>query len=255
MDVVIYQVGDFPGLQQCLESIAFWNPNSRVHLLGDKIPWMAPIPIKPYFSLASEFETIYDHRSVNPREFELRCFQRWMVILEYTQSVGLKEFFVCDSDVLVFADLEKEAERWRGCDFTMPMGSSFFFNARALELFVRFCFWYFRHKNNSLRKSFETDYSAGRMTAISDMPLAERFSRVIKAPWTTQAELEVQVDPNLALIHTHQSKDGLKRIYFVQGRPFGVTLDGRLVRFICLHCWGKAKHLMRDYLRQSKESL
>lgn len=255
MDVVIYQVGGFPGLQQCLESIRFYSPKSVVHVLGDNIPFLAPTPIKPYSTFADKFASVYVHHSINPHEFELRCFQRWCVIIQYARAIGLSRFFCCDSDVLVFDDLELASKQWEGCQLTMPMGSSFIYDVRALELFVRFFMWYYQKPNSRLRLQLEQEYIEGKRSSISDMTLADSFLKVIKTKDAADWTQNIIVDPNIALINNYHSRDGQKRIYWILGRPYCVTEDNRIVRMVSVHCWGKAKTHMRQFLDEAYASL
>jgi hypothetical protein len=99
-------------LKYAIAQVVSVMPNDRAILLGDetnqnilknKIEWY---PIKSYWETAKSFETVYVHLSPNSKDFELFCYQRWMVVYDWINSHQLEGQMAClDSDVLVFENL------------------------------------------------------------------------------------------------------------------------------------------------------
>ena len=104
-------------LQIALSQARKTNPQTPIVLLGDEtnkdIPGITHFYINDFFCRAQKFGEIYVNNSPNSREYELFCFQRWMVIWEFlNKNVEYNDkFLYCDSDTLLFADVTSEFER------------------------------------------------------------------------------------------------------------------------------------------------
>jgi hypothetical protein len=156
---------------------------------------------------------------------------------------------------MIFCDLELESSRFTCPSFTIPMGSSFVFNLHSLELFIRFCFWYYQHPENLFRKKNEALYREGHIRSISDMNMIDRFAKTIKAPYISEVRDGVLIDPNLGIPQGFILENGYKKIKFLWGKPYGMLENGTVVRFLTLHCWGKMKVRMSWFLSESEKSL
>lgn len=254
MDVILFQMGPFHGLRYCMESIACHSPNSKIHLVGDAVPDYGYHPWTLFAGESAELDKTYVHHSPNPDHFELRCLKRWFVIYNFAKKMGINEFFTCDTDVLVMGNLGEESVYFRPCDFTMPLGSSFIFNVDKLGEFCEFILKHYREPNE-FRTQLEADYEAKRISAISDMQLIDHFCRGCQTIDASHYLRNPIIDANLALVNEFTSCEGYKRVQFLYGKPYGKRLDGTIVRFLALHCWGKAKARMAWYFNESLKSL
>lgn len=54
----------------------------------------------------NEFKRVYVNLSMNDDIFELRCFERYFYVLEYSKKANIERFILCDSDVLLFENLD-----------------------------------------------------------------------------------------------------------------------------------------------------
>ncbi len=88
-----------------------------------------------YNNSAKNFEKIYIHRSKNTYEFELFCFQRWFILLEYTKTHSISRFLHLDSDVLLVSELEKITKNSADFNYVMICGHNLLANTRGLEVY------------------------------------------------------------------------------------------------------------------------
>lgn len=255
MDVIIFQTGYFYGLRYCLESIACHSPQSKVHIIGENIPDFR-FTLAEYGEAGIELEKTYAHFSVNSREFEIRCLKRWFAIYYYAMAKDIREFFTCDSDVLVMDSLEENARFFRDYDFTMPMGSGYWFNTDKLKEYYDYILYYYGNTEGEFRKKVEHEYRNEFRKAISDMTLADYFSNSQKVCHAAHGDGPVLIDDNLALIDGWESVNGFKKIYFENGKAYAKRLGAPFpVQMLALHCWGRAKQKMPWYFQSSLAGL
>lgn len=104
----------------CIKQLLKYNDAKDIVFLTDdkkltkKYIWENDITyenISDYFKSANEFEKYYQHRSYNKPQYELFCFQRWLVINDYVNKHDIKVFCHIDSDVLLFCNAEKYYEK------------------------------------------------------------------------------------------------------------------------------------------------
>lgn len=74
--------------------------------------------IPDYHQGASEFAKVYKHMSPCEYHYNLFCFQRWFILLDYMRSHNLNECWTLDSDVMLFADLSRQEFKGMSCEFT-----------------------------------------------------------------------------------------------------------------------------------------
>lgn len=114
--IIILHKGNHDYLKICIKQAKYSNPDSRIILIGDnsnkKLAFDAGIEhylIGNYFKSAFEFAKIYSHHSTNDYNYELFCFQRWFIILDFINSQGIDKFIHIDSDVLLFKNFYSDA--------------------------------------------------------------------------------------------------------------------------------------------------
>ena len=110
LPIIFIHTGYSSYLEFTLRQAKFTSPSSEVILLGDDAnaslgSVVRHVNIRQYSKGASEFEKVYQHFSTNPYNYERFCLQRWFMLEEFMRSSGYQEVFVCDSDVLMYADI------------------------------------------------------------------------------------------------------------------------------------------------------
>lgn len=127
--------------KKCHNKVILLGDDTNKGLEGD---WYS---IEKYGSaLFEQFRKVYVNLSPNDKGFELVCFERYFVLLEFMKRNSLKEGLVIDSDVLLLinsrilttthdfdmaADCEEESGQANPCVMYWTVG--------ALEQFVQFC--------------------------------------------------------------------------------------------------------------------
>jgi hypothetical protein len=208
-----------------------------------------------YWRRAAAFEPGYVHLSSNPRDFELRCIQRWFAILELAREQGWERLVHLDSDVLVFSGLDRLAAAFGDAQLTLHGRSPaphvlFVLDVEALESFVAFVEAQYSEPEQleELRDFYRESFlDTGAAGGVCDMTLWNRFRAQGRArAYDTSAVFEGgTIDNNLNEPEGYRMELGLKRIEWREGAPHGVREDGTLVRFHALHLQGRAKSCAR----------
>lgn len=262
MDVIIYQdhTGDARSdcLQHCTNSIATHSPGSRIIVIGRGVKGMDFVPQDNFLTEYKKFLPHYSHHSPNSREFELICLRRWFVILEYTRTIEMDQFIQLDSDVLCFCDFRSLADEIRKATIWSPHASfTGIFDRHGLAMFCKAINWMYQHRESKAYKRLEDKYRAhSTCTGISDMTLMEWFMSTRKhlnlCDYTKRTDV---IDTNICQTHDFMSDGDRKRLFFLNGYPYAVARDGRIVRMNTLHCWGPYKQKMSTIWQRSRESV
>lgn len=262
MDVIIYHEGGFDGLKWCIESLRTHSPQSRIILIGKDVPVYEVIPEGDLLESWNRFEPFYEHHSINPPEFEKRCFRRWFVTMEYVKRSNIRRFMAIDSDVLTFCNLREtgfEIEAMlRSGDFRGEVIVPWIFTRRGIELFCAFMHRVYESKSQCEEwKRIMESYVERRVPVITDIGLIDEFLRPCKHLNLFDPNGRNDVfDNNICLTgNGFMSHLDRKRIVFWGGLPYAMTSDRRIVRMNSLHCWGPYKQQMEAIWKRSIESL
>lgn len=83
-------------------------PDVRVHLITDRVFRTKKVTtyyLKDYMQSANDFKQKYVHRSSNPYDFELFCFQRWFILRDFVSKENIgSSFLYLDSDVFLYSN-------------------------------------------------------------------------------------------------------------------------------------------------------
>lgn len=248
-------------LNYVLRQARYFNLDADIYLLGDETnrhyDFVTHVMISDYMSSANEFEKVYEHMSSNLYEYELFCFQRWFIILDFVRNNGIENFVCLDSDVLLYCDMNSELSRYIGkYDFTICNGYHPGFNLFNIESLSKFC-----HYMKMLYIEPSSSYK-----------LKERYQSFIleKKPGgncdMTAIEYYVKEYPNavldIAIPKEHicfdggisgsfdlfEMDNGAKKIYWQQNIPyFRLLKDGSYVRVGGLHLDGRQKFTIYKY--------
>jgi len=253
-------------LKYAIAQVVSVMPNDRVILLGDetnqnilknKIEWY---PIKSYWETAKSFETVYVHLSPNSKEFELFCYQRWMVVYDWINSHQLEGQMAClDSDVLVFENLSTILDAKKvDLATTKEIGPAFTL-FRNQEVFSQFIGHIFESYSNpeSFSQLKDIFYHGNtpfflKHQYVSDMHLLGFFSK--KVP-TLDLSFEYQ---NGIFDYAFQESEGFdynpcKRIkslwYDKTAKKWFGKRDGRKIYFHGLHFQVGTKVFLPNYYK------
>ena len=112
--------------------------------------------------LCLELEKHYKHFSPNPYNYELFCYKRWFVALEFLHKNKFSECFCVDSDVLIYDDLNKLSGLLEGKDFSVIRFTGEFagpqccyFKLEALKEFCLYILKMYRDDFASLQKIYD----------------------------------------------------------------------------------------------------
>ena len=109
-DIIYIHKGELPFyLKLSIKQSLSVMPNIKIHLITDskfEHRGVFVYPLKDYRGDANKFEEKYIHLSTNTYDFELFCFQRWLVLKKFTVTENLQGSFVyLDSDVFLYSDI------------------------------------------------------------------------------------------------------------------------------------------------------
>ena len=146
LPIVFIHVGATDWLLPAMTQAQRRNPCSRIILLSEKGTSVPPgcefFDIASYFGEAAALTRTYQHFSKYDPGFELFCFQRWFVLLEFMEKENLSRCFYADSDVLIFSDLTEVGAQFSGCDMTLSKGhcghNAFINNREVLKSFCAY---------------------------------------------------------------------------------------------------------------------
>ena len=171
--IVLVHQGSSPLLQVVFTQAYLSNPEADLILVGDQTAqeslttscnYVRFVPIDRFNKSSLEFQKLYRHQSTNSYEYELFCFQRWFIMLEFLESESINsEIIYLDSDALlyiegslVFRNLRSEMSV---CDEAVP-SFIFFSKSDALMQYCKF-----------LSETFESDEKYAEVEKwVSELP-------------------------------------------------------------------------------------
>jgi hypothetical protein len=230
-------------------------PNSEIILLTDETrPLQLDVKqamIDEYSESAEDFEKDYVHLSVLPFEdFELNCYLRWFVMRDFTRRHAIQSFCYFDSDILLFAPVERFASEFRGYIAGNWSWANFVSQPEAIDLLCDYLHNTFRHRDQLYALAERNRYLHGRAD-VNDMRM------LFELPKSNGDILDQKDFPWKGFDHSiRESEEGL---YTMDG---GIKLltrgdhgmwvahrnrDGVEVPFYFLHFQGWSKFLMARF--------
>ena len=199
--IVYVHTGNAFYLDLSIQQARRFNPEIDIILLGDdsnkKIRGVHHYNIKDYFHRALLFDKVYVNHSPNERNYELFCFQRWLVMWEFQQKhPEYNDCFVyCDSDTLLFDDVNKDLNQLGNHPLALEgrVGPAFtFFNKGTLSEICDTIEWFYTtEEGNAYIDTFlEEKRKAKAIHGFSDMYALEYYGNTIR----TSEVIDAQVD-------------------------------------------------------------
>ena len=243
------------------------NPLSEIVLLGDRqnagFLEVRHFQATDFAADARAFQNIYRHRSSHEVEYELFCFQRWFVLRSFLQAQGWDACLYLDSDVLLYSDATRLAQRFLDFDLTPSHTSPhcMFINRRAA--LDRFCdFLTECYTNPKLWSRLEEHYAklqaSGLPGGVCDMTAFGLFDELgrgkiadLYAPRDEGVFDHSINDPN-----GFAMRQGIKRMEWREGYPHGQReSEGAWLRFHTLHFQGNSKRFLRAHVKLASPRL
>ena len=199
----------------------------------------------------------------NPMAFEFSSIVRWIYLLDYMEQNNCESVFHCDCDVLIFQDMELEAEGWfRDFDYTITTnpdkrvatcvnGGSSLIRLPVIRSFVDFMFERGGKESQDMAlwgafQESHPQFKCGEMHQIRDGAIYDL---------TLCGGLPgFELDP----LDKGENAWGLKNklILWKAGKPhFRFVGSQEVVRAKTLHCWAYGKMIMRRLVEESKASM
>ena len=277
LPIIIFHLGNREYVHLCLKQAKKYNTN--VILLTDvpdiyKDTGATCVNYQKYASRISEFQKLYKHFSTNSYQLELICIIRWFVVYDYMKEFKIERAFICDSDVLIYDNIEKiDNEYLKSYDFMLcsshskdVTGGQSIWNFNKLQDFVIFCFKFYKQQMPNIEKWHKTYTAPG---GICDMTLLyyyahnqETFVGLQLPTFPTIDNDLTQIFGNTLTFDLHLATHGNhlypedyetdnrnnKKIKYIDNQAY--CFNKRLnkdIKFILLHFQGKNKAIMKDY--------
>jgi hypothetical protein len=230
-------------------------PNSEIIVLTDETrPLQLGVTqamIDEYSESAEDFKKDYVHLSVLPSvEFELNCYLRWFVMRDFTRRHAIQSFCYFDSDILLFAPVERFASEFRGYFAGNWAGANFMSQPEAIDLVCDYLHNTFRHRERLHALAERNRHLHGR-PHVNDMRM------LLELPKLNDGILDQKDFPRKGFDHSIQQSDeglyamdgGIKLLTKGDHGMWAAHLSqgGAQVPFYFLHFQGWTKLLMARF--------
>ncbi len=287
LPIVFLHKGYQDYLYYTMRQARLYNPDAPIYLFGDqannRFDFLTHVDVTPYEKAAYPFEDIYRHYSRNPWQFEMYCLKRYFILREIMRSFPFDRFYLCDTDLMFYSNVEEEYSRLGMQDYAAvlyvhpnpKMEEALIHNSvwtpRVLETFCDFILdVYSPEKVHLLEENYRYKQQTGHPSGfISDMYVLYLFYRQYKdtVPMLDLGLLRDGISydynigewPWLDRENTYEMNDrefyGVKKLYIEEGKAFCYNKKLRQpVRFSNIHFASFNKGLVHRYY-QGKTNL
>lgn len=211
----------------------------------------------------NSFKKVYKNLSLNGELFEYRCFERYFYIYEACVQLHIKKFIMCDSDLLIFSELD---DIFRGYDlaFSNTVGNNgalsphcSLWTIEEMNSFINFLIAFYENDIHILENIFNDYKKHNNKGGICDMTLLWLWCKKYDKRYLNTA-LQFTVNGEKCCIDhaihsgTNGTKDeyiksrltGCKVIKWNNDIPYFIKKDGHKVRVLAAHCSGGYKNYM-----------
>ena len=266
--IIVVHCGKSPYLEMCLRQAHRTNPASRIILLGDETtlcPEWAEfhcIHEPELFRDVESFYSMYRHfSSSSSAEAEKFCMARWIILRNFMHREGLTRCLAIDSDVLLFADMTREAERFAPFAMTFAHWSetqnlihtNFVQDREALDSFVGYLMQVYRDPEQ-LKRAKEAGRKKNGKFRVSDMSHFYDWSIHTEFPFCFFEDFYADgifFDSCIDFGREIRSISyfpgvfrRIKKISWLDGMPQVTDRQGRKLQVKALHYHGAQKFLM-----------
>jgi hypothetical protein len=218
-----------------------------------------------------DFQKFYVRMSTYDENYDSVCWKRLFMLEEWMKRNNATQAFYLDSDIMTFANYSSVLppilfdnytailnEPQTQSDFRWSSCAHFsYWTLEAIEDFTSFCIEAYSN-NKDLREQLDAKWKwhidNQKPGGVCDMnllyfwsqnnPKVANFTKVIN---DMTVEHCINVSENY-LEDEYQMQLGVKKIIFKDGIPYGFNkVLNKEIRFLCIHCQGTAKILMRFF--------
>ena len=240
------------------------NPNTPFYFLSDRSTayyrGIEHVCYEDYFSKAREFEKVYKHHYLDGTRYttELFCFQRWLILDEFVHKMGFERGFIIDSDVMVYANVERLKALYKDFDMSIMYlneesshgGSCFFNKASILGKLSDVIFdMYTAEKSTHLLQDLFSKKTIGGVTDMDALHIfKKRYSNLITTgsiPINNLAQ-----DSGILQDDRYEQEGDRSKVFWKNKTPFFKNLsDGAFVEMAIIHLQGHSKNTIQKYLQ------
>ncbi len=223
---------------------------------------------------AKSFQNVYHHLSKNPIDFELRCFTRWGLMLSLMDKERLSRVFYCDSDVLLYANVDVALSD-ADVAYSIPQHQPDFrwtssahvsiFSYDKLAQFWKFIVSTYTNRTETfgeLKRKYKHHLANGAPGGVCDMTLLYLFAQKTDVAHMCGVIDGTTFDHNInssenTIKDEYEMRDAaspygtirIKNIRMIDGKPVCLNLDMDTdIVFNCLHFQGGSKALMPHFV-------
>jgi hypothetical protein len=258
--------GPFNHLNYAALQARWWNPHLPVIVIGDEkcraslvVPGLELVALEEFSESGADLRLIYRHLCTNAPDYELFCMTRWFVLRDYMTMHSITRALHLDTDVMVYADMAEQDQRFQEPDLTLcrRSGHCSFIALPAVEKLCAYMIACYSTPEGlaKLEHRYSRFQSAGLPGGVSDMTMISGLSesgglRVVQTDHPALAEPPF-FDPIINNPESFQpDADGRKAVEFIAGQPHAqLQADGTQARFATLHFQYLAKRVMARYLQ------
>lgn len=263
LPIIFFHYGNPAYLKYSLKQAKHFNPGSTIYLLGDgsnnHYPFIQHSMMDKYEADTQIFTSVYQHQSVNGKNYELQCFLRWFYIEAFCREHHIGPFIYLDSDVLLFQQVSEMEPFFGNCsiantgDVAGVPAFTYFGGYHAIKDFCDYMVSVYTQPE-LLREleHFHRQPPAGQHGDISDMILFQLYfcNHPAKTKKLDLMNDELAVDENISHSDGYETQGGIKKIYWQNGLPYCRHLKlNKLVRFASFHYQGDTKGLMINHYK------
>lgn len=206
------------------------------------------VDIEKLSKRANTFPEVYIHKSSNPYDYELFCYQRWYILMEFAEQYE-DIFLYLDSDILLYEGVNEDSIRdaLRSAKFGNGAWTNYIRGKAMLSDFLAYLDELYRSPQRLA--VLASRYAHNGQDHVSDMTVLRDYCyeapRQCMDMWnwgsTVGFDRNIQEEEGIVML------DGLKKVFFQGNIPFVTPLIGGHRRMYTLHLQGFAKPLMQIY--------
>ena len=223
-----------------------------------------------------EFERVYEHMSTHDKRIDLIIFKKYYIVRDYMRKNNIEKCFVLDADVLLYESLSGFAftETAYAAVSTPQNQSGYawassphvsFWTYSAICDFTDYMIHVYRDHDSiyaKLKEKYNYQQEKGQLGGICDMTLLYLWSREREGVYNTCVndngttfEHCITIPDNY-LVGEYEMDTVLKikKVSFVDNKPYLINNKGESVRTPMLHFQGEAKAFMQYYLESKNPS-
>ena len=217
-----------------------------------------------------EFERVYEHMSTHDKWIDLIIFKKYYIIRDYMAKYNIEKCFILDADVLLYDSLSKFSftETAYAAVSTPKNQANYawassphvsFWTYSAICDFTDYMINVYKNHDSVydlLKQKYDYQQKNGQSGGICDMTLLYHWSRNREKVYNTCVNVDGTTFEHCMTIPDNYMVDEyemdhvlkIKKVEFVNNKPYLIAKSGKKVFTPMLHFQGEAKAFMPYYL-------